>query len=171
MWTIEKVDATLKAYKTDYGMYLHKSVEASRLNQRLARAHHDLIDDLSAVQAQVITDMPRGGNKTNSKVEEAAVKVADGWMTEEMRELTKQVEVLNRELDRLQETVEYVQAWLAGLTEREKWIIVHQFINEETWDNVMSDYQRLFGRCLSKDTLKRLKARALERIYEAAEVE
>lgn len=165
-WTRESVDATLKAYKAEKGRFLHLSIELSVLGEKKDRALRRALADASAPQAQVITDMPRGGNRVGSKVEDIAVKFADGWMPEELADLNTEIDKIEAEANRCGMVVQYVEAWLSALTERERWIVEHQFINEEIWDNVLTDYQRLFDRGLSRDTLKRIKMRGLERIYQ-----
>ncbi len=66
-------------------------------------------------------------------------------------------------------TVIFVEAWLKGLTEKERWIVEVQIIDRMTWNNVIAQHQSKYGTQMSKDTLKRLKNRALAKIYQMAE--
>ena len=169
MWTREQVDKMLTDYKSEYGRYRHLGVEVEVLQSRYDRLHRELISNEAAPQAQVITDMPRGGNRVGSKVEDIAVKIADGWLPPEMKAVKVELDTALAAYNKSKLVVEYVEAWLSGLTERERWIIQHQYINGEYWADVIDDYDRKFDKGLSKDTLKRLRDRALERIYQAAD--
>ena len=66
-------------------------------------------------------------------------------------------------------TVLFVSAWLNGLPERERWIVEHQVIDGEYWKEVVCKFKTAFQEETSKDSLKRLKQRAMEKIYQMAE--
>ena len=159
----------LRRYKREFGRYRHLAVESDVLESKYNRLRREMVANEAAPQAQVITDMPRGGNRVGSKVEDIAVKIADGWMSPEVKTAYDEWQAVRNKAEEARVCVVYVEAWLEGLTEREKWIVRHQFINGEYWADICDDYDRLFGKDLSKDTLKRLRDRALERIYDAAE--
>ena len=113
--------------------------------------------------------MPHGTSVGNP-VEELAVKLASGWLPPEVREMQSELEQEKAEHGRLSGRVRYVETWLSALTEREGWVVVHQYSGGETWHNVMADYQRQYGEYISKDTLKRLRGSAFKKVYRTAEI-
>ncbi len=77
------------------------------------------------------------------------------------RALAQQITMKNR--------IDYVDAWLCGLNTREAWVIRHNVIDNLPWRETVRLYQQEFGVYYSKDSLKRIKEHALEKIYRMAE--
>ena len=65
--------------------------------------------------------------------------------------------------------VAYVDAWLAGLTDREQWVIRSRDIEKMSWVQMEEPYQNTFASCgFSKYTLKRIRDNAMAKIYRMA---
>ena len=86
-----------------------------------------------------------------------------------LKDMQKELAELQQEYDGRYFTVLFVSSWLKGLTERERWIVEHQIIDGEYWKNISRKYRETFTEDTSKSSLKRLKKRALEKIYAMAE--
>ena len=168
-WTKATVDEALKTYVADKARAGHLALEIADLERRVAVAKAQLAGDEAGPRAQVISDMPHGttvGNPT----EELAVKLASGWLPPEIKEMQNELEAEKAEHGRLSGRVQYVETWLSALTEREGWVVLHQYSGGETWHNVMADYQRQYGEYLSKETLKRMRASGFRKVYRTAEI-
>ena len=73
-----------------------------------------------------------------------------------------------RELREKEMVVVFVEAWLSGLTEREKWLIEQLYFEQQTYAYIISSLRTKHGVSTSKDGVRRMKKAALEKIFEMA---
>lgn len=166
--TIERVDEMLKTYRFEVGRCGHLKKDIEILTMDIEKAKRGLAADLVGPGAQEITDMPRGttvGNPT----EKYGLMLAGGWVSDEVRDMENKLGELTAEYTERKKTVDYVESWLNGLSERERWMVETQVIDGVIWREVLMQYQEKFGEYRSKDTLKRLRDRAMDLIYDMAE--
>lgn len=155
-------------YRNNVSRYKVISVTLNRLNSDLHKALSEMVEEMASIQAQQITGMPHGSGISNP-TERVALELAEGRETEEVKSLRLKIEQLNNERTELEYNIQYVEAWLAGLTERERLIIEASCIDGESWYNVMRRYQQVYGIEISKSTIRRMKATALGKIYSIIE--
>ena len=167
MWTKDAVDAALKSYADDKARSAHLEIEIAELTRRVNTAAAALASDEAGPRAQQITGMPHGTTVGNPTAQ-IAEKLASGWLPPEVKDMKRDLSVMQEEHARLSARVKFVEAWLEALTEREHWIILHQFVRQEYWRDVLNDYEARFGGYVAKDALKGLRAKALKRIYAIA---
>ena len=125
-------------------------------------------EDVTAVRPQQLSGMPHGttvGNPT----EKLGIMLASGWVPDDILEMQAELKETRQEHEQRYFTVLFVSAWLNGLPERERWIVEHQVIDGEYWKEVVCKFKTAFQEETSKDSLKRLKQRAMEKIYQMAE--
>ena len=166
--TREKIEEYLKTYRFEVGRCGHLEKEIELLKAQIEKAKEWLADDLAGPGAQTITDMPRGttvGNPT----EKLGIMLASGYVSDEIRELEAKLGELNAEYAERKKTVDFVSSWLAGLPERERWMIETQVVDGVIWREVITKYPEKFGEYRSKDTLKRIRDKAFEMIIDMAE--
>jgi len=111
--------------------------------------------------------MPHGttvGNPT----ERIALMLATGYTTEDVIELQGNIEKLEAEYCQKKIVVRFVEAWLKGLTEKERWMIERAMFDGMTYREINAKYREAYGDSCSKDLLRRLKKDALAKIYEMA---
>lgn len=164
----EKVDEMLKAYRFEVGRCGHLEAEISQLEKAIQQATATLDEDVTAVKLQQLSGMPHGSTVGNP-TERLGIMLASGWIPEEIREMQDELKETRQEYERRYFTVMFVTAWLNGLPERERWIVEHQVIDGEYWKEVIAKFNAAFQEDASKDSLKRLKQRAMEKIYRMAE--
>lgn len=165
--TTDRVMAMLKAYRFEVGRCGHLQAEIAELKRRYAQLEKDLIDAMVSPGAQQISDMPRGttvGNPT----ERYAMRLAEGLKDADLQAMDIRIAALEAEFEQRNLTVMYVESWLNGLAERERWVVEAQVIDGVFWKDVCSRYRQRFEEDCSKDTLKRYRDRALGKIYEMA---
>lgn len=165
--THEKVDELLKAYRFEVGRCGHLETEIGRIEKELAQCKSQLAEDAASIQSQQLSDMPRGtaiGNPT----ERVGLMLASGWTPDYIKSMEAEIASLKSEYNSRYFTVLFVSSWLKGLSERERWIVEHQIIDNEYWKDVISGYRIEYHEDSSKDSLKRLKMRALGKIYDMA---
>ncbi|MBQ9211103.1 MAG: hypothetical protein IJ153_11020 [Clostridia bacterium] len=166
--THEQVDAMLAEYRESVGRcgYLEKRIPelAAEIEQEKAR----LIQEAAQESPSMEPGMPHGSGVGNP-VEKIVLRYADGFLPDEIRGMDKELRELRDEYARRQRVIQYVDAWLQGLNEREKWIIIHKVVDVEySWREVICMYRLQYGEEYSRDALKRIKERALEKIYKFA---
>lgn len=166
--TFEEIEEMLKTYRFEVGRCGHLENEIEQAKRDIKRARAALAGDLAGPGAQTITDMPRGttvGNPT----EKIGIILASGYVSDELRELELKLNELTDEYNTRKRTIEYVEKWLRGLPERERWVIETQYIDGVIWREILVKYPERFGEYRSKDTLKRIRDRAIEMIIDMAE--
>ena len=166
--TVERIEEMLKTYRAEVGRCGHLQMEMELLRKEIEADKAFLADDLAGPGAQVISDMPRGtavGNPT----EKLGIMLASGYISDEIRAKEAKLGELQAEYNERHKTVVYVESWLAGLPERERWMIETQVIDGVIWREILTQYPEKFGEYRSKDTLKRIRDRALDMIYDMSE--
>ncbi|MBP5710022.1 MAG: hypothetical protein J6W84_03490 [Bacteroidales bacterium] len=166
--TAERIEEMLKTYRAEVGRCGHLQMEMELLRKEIEADKAFLADDLAGPGAQFISDMPRGtaiGNPT----EKLGIMLASGYISDEIREKEAKLGELQLEYNERHKTVVYVESWLAGLPERERWMIETQVIDGVIWREILTQYPEKFGEYRSKDTLKRIRDRALDMIYDMSE--
>lgn len=166
--TRECVDDLFRSYRFDVGRCGYLETEINRLTKEISRMMDSLAEDASAIRPQQISDMPHGSGVGNP-TERIALMLASGWVSDEIKAMQNELAVLQREHDVRSLGTRYVESWLSGLTVRERWILTHQVIDGEYWKEVIAKFKDDFGEDISKDSLKRLKQRALGKVYTMAE--
>lgn len=166
--TFERIEEMLKTYRFEVGRCGHLGNDIDLLEAQINKAREELAEELAGPGAQVITDMPRGttvGNPT----EKLGIMLASGYKTDEIREMEAKLSEMLAEYTERRKTVRYVESWLNGLPERERWMIEMQVIDGVIWREIIAKYPERFGEYRSKDTLKRIRDRAIEMIIDMAE--
>lgn len=163
-----QVNELLRNHKLAVGRCGHLAAELASLEREIERETRTMVEDVASVGAQNLTGMPKG-NAVGNPTERIGIKLADGWKSERLLDLEEKWLKVKAEYEKIQTAVSYVNAWLNGLTDRERWIVEKQVIDAEYWKVILIRYREEFEEFTSKDTLKRLKARAMEKIYEMAE--
>ena len=164
----ERVNEMLKSYRFELGRCKHLETEIELLTRAIERSEACTVSDLVGPGAQVITGMPRGTSVGNP-TEKYGMMLADGWENADIADMKAERAALQKEYEERHKTVVYVESWLAGLNERERWMIEMQVIDSVIWREILNKYQQAFGEYRSKDTLKRIRDKALDTIYDIAE--
>lgn len=163
----DHVDEALKSYREYVGRCGHLECEIEYRKMLIERLKQTIVED-SVSCTQTISDMPRGG-KLSDPTAKLGSALADGYETDEIKALRKEIVVLERELMEKNITVHFVTEWLKCLNEKERLIIEKQVIDGAFWRDVVRCFQSKFGEEYSKDGLKWIKRRALDKIYKIAQ--
>ena len=166
--TPERIDEILARYRSDTGRCGCLEMQIRELETAIQRARANLVEDLASVRSQEITDMPKG-TATGNPTEKVRILLASGWVTGEIHEMEAQLALLREEYGQRSFGVLYIDNCLKGLSPKERWIVENQVIDGEYWKEVVAKFKADFHEDTSKDSLKRLKQRALDKIYRMAE--
>lgn len=162
--TRQEVDATLKAYRHEYGRCGHLAAQIQQIEREIKAEQASYAEQLVSVGGQNLTGMPRG-TAISDPTGKIGLKLAEGWKSEYMVELEARWSRLQAEYAQVEIKVRFVMAWLSGLSERERYVIEQQVIDGITWREVANGYRERYGYDVSKDTLKRIRNTAMDKIY------
>lgn len=169
----ERVDALLRDYRENIGRCGHLRMEIKRNAFRMDQAREAFRREALGPGVSQCTGAPRGTTPGNP-TEALGLMLAEGHVPEDSpqgREITRlklESARMSAEMGVRQMQVDYVDCWLAGLTDRERWVIEHHIIEREIWHDIMIAFNQRYADDVSKDRLKRIQSRALERIYAMA---
>ena len=143
----------------------------------LEREINDLEIDLERLKRSQLEDgisitqkwngMPHGSG-TGDPTGQLAQKIADGVKPEYILDLEREIEKKREEYRKKSSMVVYVDSWLRCLSERERYVITAQCIRGAYWRDVVTGYRDKFGETYSPQGLKKIRMRALHKIYEIA---
>lgn len=165
--TSKMILQTLHTYQENLGRCEHLEIEIKQAEAALIGMQSSLYSDVASPNTQNLDGMPHG-HKVTSPTETIAIMLANGELPRHIADILDDLRIMRAELAEKQTLIRYVDAWLKGLTDQERWIIQGQVISGKTWRTLMLEYESINGEYRSKDSLKRLRARALKKIFEIA---
>lgn len=161
------VDTMLKDYRSFAGRCKFLEGRMMQIQNSIEREMGKQAEEMVSIGGMNLDGMPHGTSVGNP-TEKLGVMLADGVMTPFVHELIAEKEAIKEEYDEKILTVVFVEGWLKGLTERERWIVEQQVIDKVTWRELMAEYPLRFGETRTKRALQMLRDRAMEKIYEMA---
>ena len=164
---LDRIQTILKEYKPCLGRCNHLNVEMAILERQIETIRNDTVETLAAPKPKPMTDMPRG-TQIGNPTEKYGGMLADGFKTGEQILLEAKLAKLTDEYNDKISTVDYVNSWMSGLTDRERLVIKSNMIEGMTWKETVTAFNTKFNDEVGKDTLKRLRDRALDKICEIA---
>lgn len=163
----EKAEEMLKNYRACLGRchYIDTLIGELKVNIKLAES--DARDDCINGSGKQPDGMPHGTTMGNP-TERIAIMLATGIMTDDIAAMKKEIAALETEHRAKNLVVCFVEAWLKGLTVKERWMIERCYFDEMTYREINAQYREEYGESCSKDLLRRLKKDALAKIFEMA---
>lgn len=162
----ESVDLMLGNYREYTARCEFLEQEIRELERIAADLRRTMITDALS-GSQNLSGMPHG-TSVSSPTERIAIKFADGYVPDYIVDIEKEIASKKDELCRKTPTVVFVTAWLKGLSEKERFVIESKTIGGAFWRELIYAYQQRFGEVYSKQGLKKIRDRALEKIYRIA---
>lgn len=156
----EQLLSSLSEYNARKGKCAFVEAQIEDLERMIREAYATLISGQVLASAEQ-DGMPRG-NQVSRTVENLAVRLADGWLPNDLRDMNEELSRLYRQRDILKSQVARVEAWLKGLNDRQRFVIERQVIQGESWKDVTIQYRKMFGDSASKRTTQRIRDTAIE---------
>ena len=163
----DKVDEMLGKYRAFLGRCKHLEELIRTLEYELEWMKSHIVEDTVSIGGQEMDGMPHG-TSPGKPTERLAVMIASGFKPDFIIQQEKDIAEAKSEYIEKKRVVSFVEAWLAGLTDRERWIVVKQVIDGVTWRELVPDYSKEFGETRTKRGLQMLRDRAVEKIYDIA---
>ncbi len=163
----EKAEDMLRRYKECVGRcgYLRKAIEETRTDIEMWK--HNMAAELAGCSGGGMDGMPHGSG-VGKPTERMAMMLAAGYEPEDLKDAEKRLGEMINELREKEIVVVFVDAWISGLTEREKWLIQQLYFEQQTYAYVISALRTSHGISTSKDGVRRMKKAALEKIFAMA---
>ena len=163
----ERAEQMLKDYKTYLGRCEYLKALIPELKSEAKIWHTHLVVDLARNTETEMDGMPRG-NKIGNPTERLGILLASGFTPDGLTELEDEIRRYEQELKEKTLVVHFVEAWLQGLTDKERWLIERQVIDGAFWRQIVTEYKERFGEEYSKEGLKKIKSGAMEKIFDMA---
>ena len=163
----EAVDQCLANYREYSARCSFLEQEINELKLLAEKLKGSAVADAVTITAQM-TGMPHGTEITDP-TGKIAIKFADGYTPDYIVEIDREIRKLENERRAKMSTIVFVDAWLKALCKRERFVIENKVIGGMFWRELIYAYKSEFGEEYSKQGMKKIKDRALERIYKVAE--
>lgn len=164
---VDMVDRMLMDYRRCAARRDFLQVEITRAEEEMKRAEKRLVED-SVLPGRGM-DMPLGTG-TGDPTARMAVRFLSGYRPAYMQEMAGDIRRLRDEMGECDWVCRAVNAWRGALSDRERLVIDRHVIGGESYNEVLAAFAQAYpGTALtSRDGLRRLKNRAMEKVYAAA---
>jgi len=159
----ETVDTMLAHYREYVGRCGHLEGIISHGERQLKRFHADPADEMVGGSCSVVKFPAKSG--ISDPTSRIGLMLASNFTPATIKDMEAEISSAKAELDEKLPTVVFVDAWLKGLSEKERWLIESQILDGNVWSLVAAQHYVRYGAKISVKTLKRLKYKTLEKIY------
>ena len=164
--TPEQVDKMLADYKHCVARSKHIEIELSIMERQYQQSTATMMQD-EALKAVQYDGMPHGTD-VGKPTENLVMRFMSGYVPKYIEELAGDIHRLNDELFEMRTVVRIVDSWLLALTDKELFVLKRHVIENCFWKEVLEEYEAKWG-IFSKEGLRKIKKKALAKVYEAAE--
>lgn len=164
--TRERADAMLTGYREDNARAEYLATEIGALTRLRDALKSHIVEAEISITAPM-TGMPHGG-KISDPTARLGDMLADGITPQSLRDLTDEISQLGNEREWRMYNVSCVNAWLDGLTDRERFVVEHKITGGETWRETIVAYNDVYGIMYSKQGLKNVLTGAMLKVYRIA---
>ncbi len=162
----DSVDKMLAAYNQCKARVTHIRNQLTIMERQLEyEKNHAMAEE--AIHAQSYDTAPHG-NLPGNPVESLVLRYISGYQPKYIKDMQRDVDKAKDELYECEMVIQFVDGWMIALTEREAFVIHQHVIEGRFWKDVLDEYEAKWG-LFSKEGLRKMKKKALSKIYEAAE--
>lgn len=163
----ETIEQMLKNYRPYVGRveYLKKAVEAAEKEIKAWKA--ELAEDMAWSSGQKMDGMPRG-TTVGHPTERIALMLATGYMPEDLKAAEESLNAMNSEINEDMLTIVFVEAWVQGLSQKDRWIIERYYFEGSTYNEIADAYDDQFGVAISREGIRRMRRDAFNKICDMA---
>ena len=162
---LERIEQMLREYRICTGRCELLEVRARAIERDIESILAGRAADLASISSQNLDGMPHGTSVGNP-TERAGIMLAMDYVPEEVIEKRRELIRIDAEIDRKSRTILTVEAWLNGLTAKQRWIVQHIYFEGLSYNQMNPLYRDEYGETCSKDSLRRIKKEAPARICE-----
>lgn len=165
----DTVDRMLTDYRRCAARRDFLRVEITRAEEEMKRAEERLVEE-NVLPGRGL-DVPPGTG-VGDPTARMAVRFLSGYRPAYMQEMAGDIRRLKDEMGECDWVCRAVNAWRGALSDRERLVIDRHVIGGESYNEVLEAFAKEYpGTAVtSRDGLRRIKNRAMEKVYEAAGV-
>ena len=165
----DTVDRMLTDYRRCAARRDFLQVEITRAEEEMKRAEERLVEE-NVLPGRGL-DVPPGTG-VGDPTARMAVRFLSGYRPAYMQEMAGDIRRLKDEMGECDWVCRAVNAWRGALSDRERLVIDRHVIGGESYNEVLEAFAKEYpGTAVtSRDGLRRIKNRAMEKVYEAAGV-
>ena len=164
--TRDQVDETLKIYRATEARVAYLRSQLEILKEYLRENENSVVNDGVSL-SQAITGMPHGSG-VGDPVGNLALRIAMGKTSVFVMQVREEIEVVMRELRLKQYILDFADAWLKALNDREVKVVTLKMIDGMSWSEILTALNSGGGPRWSKHTIQRILDNGMGKIYEAA---
>lgn len=161
-----KVDEMLQSYRECAARCAHLEREIPELKRLVDELKTEIVDD-EVKTTSVLSDMPKG-NATSDPTGKLGMKLATGFMPTRITEIEAEIAEKEAELQSILPTKIFVEAWLSGLNDRERFVVERKQLDGCYWRILIDEFHAKFRELYSKRALQYIYEVAMEKIYRIA---
>ena len=163
----ERAEMMLAQYRRCVGRcaFLKKTIAEAEADIELWR--RNLADELVLSGGANLDGMPRG-TKVGNPTERIGIMLATGYEPEDLKEAEASLVRLREELRENRMLLSFVEAWLEGLTAKERWLIEQLYFEGYTYNEAAHAYAEKYGVQISRDGIRRMKKVTVQKVADMA---
>ncbi len=162
----EDVKKCISSYRACSARCAYLEQEIVSLKGFCERLKNSSVEDAISI-TQKWSAMPHASG-VSDPTGDLARKFADGYIPDYILEIEREIAVLEDEYKSKNTVIVYVESWLKALNDRELFVVKSQCINGMFWREVIYGFKEKFGEFYTQQGLKKLRDRAMMKIYEIA---
>ena len=157
----------LGQYKACLGRCSHLEIVIEQCRAEVEERKAHLSEDLIHATGEQNSGMPHGSGVGNP-TEKIGVMLAENAFPQDLKDQIRELRQMEAEYRAKIVNVRLVEAWLACLSERERFILSLQKFEDAPYREIGAAYQERYGEALSRDALRKKRNSAMKKIYCAA---
>ena len=165
--TPKEVDKLLKEYRTHLGRCKHLEVLIPVLEAEIERMKKNLVEETVSLKGALPDGIPHVTSLSNP-TQALGILIASGFQPEHLVARESELKAAREEYSVKLLCINFVNAWLQGLSSRERWVIEKHVIDSLTWNEVIIEYEYTFRESRTKRSLQITKKLAMKKIYDYA---
>ncbi len=163
----ERAERMLADYQRCKGRKEYLEQAIPELEKEIERWKTKLAEEASSLGSPNMDGMPHGttvGNPT----ERIALMLIGGYEPIGMQQAEAELQDMREELREARLNVVFVEAWMKGLTEKERWLIDHLYFEGLTYNETARDYTVKWDSPISRDGIRRMRKITVQKIASMA---
>jgi len=163
----ERSEQMLADYQRCKGRLEYLEQAIPELEKDIREWKHSVVDEAASLGGQNMDGMPHGttvGNPT----ERIALMLMGGYEPIGLQAAEIELEDMRRELREVKLVVIFVEAWMKGLTAKERWLIEQLYFEGYTYNETARAYTEIYGNPISRDGIRRMRKATVQKIAQMA---
>ena len=165
--TAEKAEQMLAQYQRCVGRCGYLETAISEMEADISEWSNALAEEMAEPGGQRMDGMPHGST-VGRPTEQIAIMLAGGYTPDDLQAAKHTLNEMKKELREKLMVITFVEAWMTGLTTKERWIITQLYFEGATYNETARAYAEQYGQQVSRDGIRRMRKNIVLKIAEMA---